>query len=399
MHVLHVINSLDVRSGGPIYALRGLLQWQLEHGYRVSLIATDMQAGVGGLSREEHMRRNTEDELSSRHKPVVVKAYGRGRPFNHLGFAPGSHAALSECLRTRDVSLIHIHGVFGWLTSAAAAMASRFGIPYVIEPYGAYDPSCFRSHLSFLKWLYHKLWGSKELSGAAAIRVASDHEAAPFISIDHLRKKVVTIPYGVDLPSSDVVNNREKSCDGEAGPVCYMSRIAKKKRPEWVVLAAEMVKREFPRLNVEIVGSDDGHRSQLERVIAERNCHSWVRVRDFVYGEEKAALLNSASMLVLPSRDESLGAVVLEAMAHAVPVVVTPGVASHVYVDEARCGFTVEDSVEGVAEGIRRVLLSDRQELGRRGRQYVEKHLTWPVVAQQIDQVYRSVVTNHEQSA
>jgi len=73
-------------------------------------------------------------------------------------------------------------------------------------------------------------------------------------------------------------------------------------------------------------------------------------------------------------------------------VVVTPGVASHIYVDAAGCGFTVEDSVDAVAEGIRKVLLSDRTELGRRGREYVEKHLTWPAVVDKLDELYQSIL-------
>jgi glycosyltransferase involved in cell wall biosynthesis len=48
--------------------------------------------------------------------------------------------------------------------------------------------------------------------------------------------------------------------------------------------------------------------------------------------------------------------------------------------------------VDAVAEGIRKVLLSDRTELGRRGREYVEKHLTWPAVVDKLDELYQSIL-------
>ncbi|MGQ9918667.1 MAG: glycosyltransferase, partial [Bryobacteraceae bacterium] len=82
------------------------------------------------------------------------------------------------------------------------------------------------------------------------------------------------------------------------------------------------------------------------------------------------------------------GVAVVEAMAHGVPVVVTPGVATGEHVRESGCGIVAEDSVEGVAAAIRDVLLADRRELGRRGREYVAKHLTWPIIAEKVEEMY-----------
>ncbi|NLE44675.1 MAG: group 1 glycosyl transferase, partial [Chloroflexi bacterium] len=83
---------------------------------------------------------------------------------------------------------------------------------------------------------------------------------------------------------------------------------------------------------------------------------------------------------------------VVEAMAHGVPSLVTPGVASHVYVDASGAGITVDDSLEAVVAGLRRLLESDRLATGEKGRRYVEQHLSWKSIARQIDLLYRAAI-------
>jgi len=351
-----------------------------------------MQAGVGGLSKEEYLARLKQNDLLQAVPYLLLPSFGRGRPWNHLGFAPSARSRLREFIKAHSISLVHVHGVFGWITSVVCRLCWELNIPYVIEPYGAYDLPCLNSHFWPLKYLYHALFTKAEFDSAIAIKVASSREAGYLAQIGTWHPKIFVLPYGVDVPHVLKCQNENSSPN-----VCYVSRITKKKRPEWVVMACQKVRSTNPELNltVTIAGSDDGHRRELEGVIAKFSAQAWVRVVDFVQGERKRELFETSSVFVLPSRDESLGAVVLEAMAHGVPVVVTPGVAAHEYVDAAGCGFTVEDSVDAVADGIRRVLQSDRKELGRRGREYVARHLAWPQIARQIEDMYAAAIEKH----
>lgn len=393
LNIVHVVNSLDPRSGGPIYALRALIRHQLERGHCVTVIATDMQAGVGGLSRQAFRRQIELDPLWKAVHFHLLRSWGRGRPWNHLGLALNAGSVVADVLDhcSNAATVVHIHGVFSYLSSLASRACYQRKVPYVLEPYGAYDEACFRSNLWPLKLLYHYLFTRWELRHASVVRVASEFEAKPLRRIvGNERGRIVSIPYGVDLPALD--NGCGPAARSSDPTVGFLSRLAKKKRPEWVIQACAKLRSEFPNLRVWIAGSDDGHRRKVEKVIHSLGAQKWVKLDGFLHGEAKEAFFQAITVLVLPSKDESLGAVVLEALAHGVPAVVTPGVAAHEYVDSSSCGFTVPDAVEEVAQGIRRILLANKCELGRRGREYVEKNLIWPIINEKVERLYMTLI-------
>ena len=119
------------------------------------------------------------------------------------------------------------------------------------------------------------------------------------------------------------------------------------------------------------------------------------------FGEEKDALLRSADAFVLPSFSEGLPMSVLEAWSYGLPVLMTPecnlpeGFASHAAL-EIRSG---EGSFQGAdfsfQHGLRALLEmsgAERGSMGMRGRRLVEDRFTWPKVAEQMMEVYESLL-------
>ncbi len=101
--------------------------------------------------------------------------------------------------------------------------------------------------------------------------------------------------------------------------------------------------------------------------------HPDIDFRGFVSAEEKYSLMAGASILVMPSRNESFSFVTMEAMAQGTPVLASDG--SEVLVDhlvESRAGklFNNYQSFAAALED----MLSDEgelREMGRKGREYV----------------------------
>lgn len=87
----------------------------------------------------------------------------------------------------------------------------------------------------------------------------------------------------------------------------------------------------------------------------------------YVAGARKAAFFRVADLYVFPSRHESYGLTLLEAMAAGLPVLTTPHRSAADLV-RPECGRVVEASPQGIYQGLRE-LLGDREALARMGRE------------------------------
>jgi glycosyltransferase involved in cell wall biosynthesis len=143
-----------------------------------------------------------------------------------------------------------------------------------------------------------------------------------------------------------------------------------------------------------IIGT--GPRLEQYRTLAEKlNVARHVRFLGFVEHDEMPQHYAQADLFVLPSRRESFGLVLAEAMACGLPVVATTAGAIPEVVEDGVTGVLVPpDEPEALAEAINS-LLSDRETraaMGMKGRERVEKHFTWDKVAQRLIEGYHKML-------
>lgn len=81
-------------------------------------------------------------------------------------------------------------------------------------------------------------------------------------------------------------------------------------------------------------------------------------------------------------------------MAYGCPVVTTVGVASGVYVGEASAGAVVSSEVAKIADALRTVLDTSREELGQRGANFVQQNLTWPRITDRLVRLYKNAIAD-----
>jgi glycosyltransferase involved in cell wall biosynthesis len=117
----------------------------------------------------------------------------------------------------------------------------------------------------------------------------------------------------------------EPSLAQPARPVAvFAGRLIPEKRVPALVQALARAKEQFPDLLGEIYG-DGPERERVLRAIAELRLEAHVSAPGFIDAELLEDALASALCLVLPSRREGYGLVVIEAAARGVPVVVVEG--------------------------------------------------------------------------
>lgn len=144
----------------------------------------------------------------------------------------------------------------------------------------------------------------------------------------------------------------------DAAPiVLFAGRHIPEKRVPSIVPAIALARGRMPQLRAAIVG-DGPERAEVERLVADLDLGEAVNVPGFVSAEEVDALMSRALCVLLPSRREGYGLVVVEAAAHGTPsiVVAGPDNAAVELVSDGENGFvTPSASAEDLAGAILRV--------------------------------------------
>jgi poly(glycerol-phosphate) alpha-glucosyltransferase len=128
-----------------------------------------------------------------------------------------------------------------------------------------------------------------------------------------------------------------------------------------------------------IAGWDQGgHERELRRLVEGLKLGDSVHFRGPVFGDDKIALLRSASAFILPSVSEGLPMVVLEAWSYGLPVLMTPQCN---FPEQLAAGAAVyiDANSEGVLMGLQRLARMsdiDRREMGKRGLRLCREHFS-----------------------
>ena len=175
--------------------------------------------------------------------------------------------------------------------------------------------------------------------------------------------------------------------------VVYVGRMTKQKGPDLLLEAVPLVLQEFPACKFVFVG--DGYlRGELERRAKELGLDSIVFFTGYISNEEKLKIMKASDCIVVPSRNEPFGIVVLEAWSCRKPVIATHGTGAGELVWHSFNGLKVYTEPSSIAWGIRELLRYPEKArwMGENGREAVEKIFTWDRVAQETMRVYEELM-------
>jgi glycosyltransferase involved in cell wall biosynthesis len=372
MRVLHVIPSVDERSGGPATAIVPMCRALMQEGVEVLLLST-----TAGLPAE--MVRG--EVLDHKGVPAIFFQSQLGESFKYS-------RPLSSWLRSNihNFGLAHIHAVFNHSSVAAAHVCKKFAVPYVVRPLGTLDPWSM-TQKSLRKRLFWQVSGRGIMGGAAAVHYTSEAERASTessLGLNHGR----VIPLGVEVVSNSA---GERARDRY---ILVLSRLHPKKGLD-VFVDAFLSLVEMPQFaEWRLVIAGDGPVEYVSMLKAKASSRrDKITFTGWIYGDEKNYVLSGASLLVLPSRQENFGLCVMEAMAHSVPVLVSPNVNLAVEIAAANAGWIVPLDKIALAEKLAEAL-SDPEELTRRGLaglQLSQKY-AWENSARELADLYQTLI-------
>lgn len=199
---------------------------------------------------------------------------------------------------------------------------------------------------------------------------------------------------GVDTerfdPAKRSIEMRMRLAGGQPdGPVLlYAGRLS----PEKNLGLFARVLDAIPEARVAFVG-DGPARKALEKQFRKRRA----TFLGFLEGDELAAAFASADLFVMPSRTETLGFVVLEAMASGCAVVAARAGGIPDLVDHEESGFLYDpDREEEAVDAIRELLAHDgkRRFFARIARKRATES-SWPAETKRLIQAYRKAIVMH----
>jgi glycosyltransferase involved in cell wall biosynthesis len=444
MKILHMISSLDPKSGGPTRSVTGLCREVSRCGVDVTLFVpsgthvmqnpsgVDFRSGNGGrLWRVYKDVKRVVDEI----RPDIVHLHCVWTPFNHIAV---------RCLRNQNV-------------------------PYIIAPRGMLEPWALNAKKwkkRLAMWLYQR----RDLKHAVALHATAASEAEQFRKLG-FKQPIIISPNGVDLP--ETMPARAMREDGKK-TILFLSRIHPKKGLLELVEAWHLLRSRSGRNNgcksgnrdgtgrinsrthelldwhIEYAGPDyGGHLNAVQKRIKELGVESDFSYLGDLSDQEKWSAYRRADVFVLPTYSENFGIVVAEALAAGVPVITTKGApwselkgnSDHSalvhYCDSAlvaddqqtvgsgqlavgsdsthalmnsrtnelppahtgRAGWWIDIGVEQLAEALKEAMgLSDeeRRAMGENGRRLVAARYTWPAIAEQMKAAYAWILNGGE---
>lgn len=384
MRVLHVVSSYlpAVRYGGTIASVHGLCRSLAARGHDVQVFTTSVNGPAD--SDVPHGRAVDVDG--------VKVWYFRSRHLRRLYWAPELARALDRQVGGFDV--VHTHAIFLWPLWAAARAARREHVPYIVSPRGMLERDLVSRKNTWLKALWIAAIERHNLEGAAAIHVTSGREAEEASAFGFRLPRVCEIPNGVDPTPLDgpAVSASIAAITAGTPYVLFLGRINWKKGLDRLVPALARVRD----ARLVVAGNDEeAYRSILDDLAARFAVSDRIVYTGPVQGADKAALLEHARVLVLPSYSENFGNVVIEAMAAGCPVIVTPEVGLAKEVEKSGAGVVVDGEPDTLGQAIESVFTAPevRQRMAERGKAAVTARYSWPVVAAQMEALYASVVS------
>lgn len=291
-----------------------------------------------------------------------------------------------------DVILLMNHWTF--LNALVYWLARISGKAYAVCPAGAL-PMYGRSQR--FKRFYNFCVGRSLIAHAdAAIAIAID-ESADMEQYGVASERIHHIPNGVRTEDfafeDDTLFRQHIGLKQGDGYLLFVGRLNGIKGPDLLLEAFVRVSDTFPQLHLAYIGPDGGLLEGLKERARESGLTDRIHFAGYAAGELKSSAIHGASLLVVPSRQEAMSIVALEAAICSTPVILTDqcgfGALSH-----AGGGLLVEVSDERMAEAIHKLMLDQalRQEMGRKGRELALRDYTWSIAAARHYSIFQSLM-------
>jgi glycosyltransferase involved in cell wall biosynthesis len=280
----------------------------------------------------------------------------------------------------RWADIVHITYLFSTSSLVSLAIANLANRAVVLSPRGALQPyGLNRRPMAKRMWM-------------TACRAVKPQRLALHVTSE--KEKSDAAEVWPDIPCYMVANGVESAAEvrhhSRAGKlkVLFIGRLHPVKGLENLIEACETV----PQVDLTIAGIGD---DEYVRTLRQRVERSVIKDRAHFTGEavgaDKERVFSEADVVVLPSHSENFGLAVAEALVRGVPVIASRGT-PWAKVEQIGCGLHVDNDPQSLSSALKRIQQMPLDQMGGRGRTWMQADYTWEAQAKRMMTVYREVI-------
>jgi len=332
------------------------------------------------------------DELESDNIEVITMPLNRLRKINPVPYI-ATVFNLFKLIRKNRIDIAHSNIRFTNQYLVPAAKLAR--VPVVSHVRALLSREWF---LEYLFWLSDFFVANSK---------ATEDKYEPYL---RKNQKTVVIYNGVDLDryvpheSKNIIRKKFKIPEG-IFLIGVVASLVPSKGHNWFIQAFKKLVELHPNMYALLVGDTKvdntiEYLSELKEEVEKLGLSEKVIFTSFI--EDMSELYNSLDLLVLPSKEEPFGRVLIEAMSMQRPVIATNGGGCPEIIVNGKTGFLVAyKDTDGLVDAVLKIIKNPdlAREFGVEGRKRVEKLFDIKVVTKKTEQLYLDILTSQNKYA
>lgn len=338
MRVLHVIGTVNPRTGGPIEWVTQLSLALQRNNHGSDIVCLD-------------------DPESIWLKNSLAGVTALGNNFHYM-YSRRLAPWLKENAKRYDC--VVVHGIWRYVSLGTWRALRRSNVPYLVYTHGMLGPWFKHTYpvKHFLKSLYWTLIEHRVLRDACAVLYTCEEEmnlAQQSFRLYMTRREAVTM-LGVSPPALDPLSLRETFFEKfpqtrNKRLLLFLGRIHIVKGCDMLIDAFARIVPADERLCLVMAGPDQhGLARELQSRAARLGVSERIVWTGMLSGNEKWGAYSAAEVFVLPSHHENFGVTAIEAMACGTPVLISNKVNIWREISTDGVGFVNNDDTDGIVD-------------------------------------------------
>jgi glycosyltransferase involved in cell wall biosynthesis len=282
--------------------------------------------------------------------------------------------------------IVHVHGTYLPFSMVLILIKKLIDYPVILTVHASMQQEINSTSVFPKKqYIYLKLiplfyYMKKSFDVADKIIVVSEPIKTSITSWTKNKDKISVIPNGVNLNEFDSSRGTENI---RHPSILFLGRLVKVKGCDILIRSLPTIKKSYPNIHVYIAG--EGNQKHFLQLLAhELNVIENLTFLGHIEGKKKCCIIKSVDLCVFPSRYESFGLAVLEAMACGKAVVASNIGGLPDIVIDCESGYLFESAnIEDFSEKVTQLLKDEnlRLRMGEVGRSRAINLFEWKLIS------------------